>query len=46
MKKVNRIPSENIYNFFLTLVMAFAIITAIYALTPNKHCSMYFTKKI
>jgi hypothetical protein len=44
MIKVNRIPNDNTYDAFLTIVIGFAIITIIYALTPTKHCSIYFTK--
>ena len=44
MIKVNRIPNDNVYNTFLTFVISFTIITIIYALTPRKHCSIYFTK--
>lgn len=44
MIKVNRIPTENVYSLFLTFVLAFSILTIIYALTPNKHCSIYFKK--
>lgn len=44
MIKVNRIPNETTYNIFLTLVLAFTILTVIYGLTPSNHCSLYFTK--
>jgi hypothetical protein len=44
MIKVNRIPNDNVYDIFLTFVLGFTIITIIYALTPSKHCSIYFTK--
>ena len=43
MIKVKRIPNDYTYNIFLTLILAFAILTIIYALTPNNHCSLYFT---
>jgi hypothetical protein len=46
MIKVKRIPNDSTYNIFFTLVMAFTILTVVYALTPNKHCSVYFTKKV
>lgn len=46
MIKVKRLPNEDTYNIFLTLVMAFTILTVIYALTPNNHCSIYFTKNV
>ena len=39
-----RIPNDNVYNIFLTLVLAFAILIMIYSLTPYKHYSLYFTK--
>ena len=42
MLKVKRVPNENTYNIFFTLVMAFAILTVVYALTPSNHCSVYF----
>ena len=44
MIKVNRIPNDNIYDIFLTFVISFTILTIIYALTPSKHCSIYFKK--
>ena len=44
MLKVNRIPNKKTYNIFLTLIMAFAILTVIYALTPSNHSSIYFIK--
>ncbi len=40
--KVKRVPNENIYGIFITLVMVFSILTIIYALTPNNHCNAYF----
>ena len=44
MIKVNRIPNDDVYDIFLTFILSFTIITIIYALTPNNHCSIYFTK--
>ena len=40
--KVKRVPNENIYDIFITLVMAFSILTIIYAMIPNNHCTAYF----
>lgn len=44
MIKVKRIPNDSTYIVFFTLIMAFAILTVVYALTPNNHCSLYFQK--
>lgn len=41
---VKRKPNEYTYNIFFTLVIAFAVLTIVYALTPNNHCSIYFNK--
>jgi len=42
MIKVNRIPNDDIYNVFLTFVMAFTVVIIIYAMVPANHCSVYF----
>jgi hypothetical protein len=44
MIKVNRMPNDKVYDVFLTIVIGLTVITIIYALTPSKHCSIYFTK--
>ncbi len=45
MIKVFRYPNHNVYDIFLTLIMAFTLLIIIYALTPLNHCSIYFHKK-
>jgi hypothetical protein len=44
MIKNNRLPNEKIYNVFLTIILAFAFLIMIYALTPMKHYGYYLTK--
>ena len=44
MIKINRIPNDDMYNIFLTFVMAFAILIIVYSSVPTNHCSVYFTK--
>ena len=44
MIKVNRIPNDDIYNIFLTFVMAFTVLIIIYAMVPTNHCSIYLSK--
>ena len=42
--KNERIPHNNIYEIFLTLILAFAFIIVIYSLTPYKKYDLYFLK--
>lgn len=44
MIKVNRIPNDDVYNIFLTFVMAFTILIIIYAIVPCNHSSIYLKK--
>ena len=44
MIKVNRIPNDNIYDLFLTFIIAITILIIFYATIPNNHCSVYFIK--
>jgi hypothetical protein len=44
MIKVKRMPNESTYSVFFTLIIAFAILIIIYALTPYNHSSLYFIK--
>lgn len=41
MYKIQRIPNKNIYEFFLTLILAFAFLIAIYTFVQQNHCSIY-----
>ena len=45
MMKVNRIPNNDVYNVFLTFVIALTILIIIYASVPQKHSCIYFSKK-
>lgn len=43
MMKLKRVPNENTHDTFLTLIFAIGIIITIYSLTPENHCSVYFS---
>lgn len=40
--KLERIPHDNLYEIFLTLILAFVLVIFVYALTPNKKYDLYF----
>ncbi len=44
MIKVNRIPSDDVYNIFLTFIMGLTFLIVVYAIVPANHCSIYFLK--
>ena len=37
-----RIPHNNLYEIFLTLIFSSAFIIIIYSLTPTKKCDIYY----
>ena len=41
LKENQRIPNEYIYNIFITLILAFAILWLIYIIVPNSHYKLY-----
>ncbi len=43
MIKLKRVPNEYTYDIFLTVIFAIGILITIYSLTPENHCSVYFT---
>ncbi len=40
-QKPQRIPSDNIYNIFLTLILAIVILLIIYTFIPFSHYNLY-----
>ena len=42
MMKPKRIPSDNIYDNFYTLVIALSVCWILYYFSPINHCSVYF----
>lgn len=45
MKPIIRIPNENVYNIFLTLILGLSVIFFIYNTVPLNHASIYLKKK-
>jgi heme/copper-type cytochrome/quinol oxidase subunit 4 len=39
--KYSRIPNNNIYDIFITLIIAIVIVVGIYALIPNNNYRLY-----
>ncbi len=41
MDKIQRIPNNQIYNIFITLILAITILWLIYIFTPISHYNLY-----
>jgi hypothetical protein len=44
MIKINRVPNDDVYNVFLTVIIGFTLLIAIYSVVPYNHPSVYFIK--
>ena len=42
---MNRLPNTTIYNIFLTIIIACAVLWLLYIITPETNYNVYYIKK-